>query len=189
MKKIKLNKDQLQKVILSTLGFIGLLYVYFSFFLGPLNRSRDSMVVTISDLQSKVAESKNQILKANNLERQASAATARFAALQALCPEGAPIAWFPPRIKAFFGKKQIDKAGANLESSEAYKEPELAAWQKYKWEITLPKTDYAGLGKAVADLENSEPLLSIVRLKIHATPDDPRNQIVDIGAATALVKR
>ena len=55
MKKIdlKLSKDQIQKLALSAIGFIVLLYVYFSFFLGPLNRSRDTMLATITDLQGK----------------------------------------------------------------------------------------------------------------------------------------
>ena len=43
----KLNKDQIQKIVLSTLGFIGLIYCYFNFFLGPLNRSRETMSKTI----------------------------------------------------------------------------------------------------------------------------------------------
>jgi len=42
--KVKLSKDQLQKVMLSAIGFIGLVYVYFSFFLGPLNTSRNAML-------------------------------------------------------------------------------------------------------------------------------------------------
>ena len=44
MKKVqaKLNKDQLKKLMLSAMGFVVLVYVYFTFFLGPLNASRDS---------------------------------------------------------------------------------------------------------------------------------------------------
>ena len=40
MKPKKLNKDQIQKIVLSALGFIALIYCYFNFFLGPLNKSR-----------------------------------------------------------------------------------------------------------------------------------------------------
>ena len=138
MKQFKLTKDQIQKVILSAIGFIVLVYVYFSFFLGPLNSSRDTMLATINDVQGKIDSSKTEITKASNLEKQASNATTRFAALQTLSPEGAPIAWFPPRMKAFFANQQIDKTTARLENSAPYKEADLANWMRHNWLIELP---------------------------------------------------
>jgi hypothetical protein len=189
MKKLNLTKDQIQKLSLSTIGFVVLLYVYFSFFLGPLNKSRDSMLASINDLQKKVAGSKNEMTKASNLEKQASTATTRFAALKALSPEGAPIAWFPPRIKVFFANQQIDKATARLENSSAYKDADLSGWMRYSWFLDLPQTDFSTTGLAIAALENSEPLLSITHLNIHAIGDDPQFQQVSINATTAIMKR
>lgn len=189
MTKPKLTKDQLQKLVLSTMGFFALLYVYFSFFLGPLNASRDSMLAQIQDVEGKIGNSKNELTKTANLEKQATNATTRFAALKALSPEGAPIAWFPPRIKTFFMNQEIDRASARLEKSDAYKEADLSAWMRYNWSIDLPQTDFVTLGKAVAGLENSEPLLSIMRITIRALPDDPQFQSVNLNASTALLKR
>ena len=189
MKQVKLNKDQIQKVILSAMGFIVLVYVYFSFFLGPLNSSRDTMLATMNDVQGKIDSSKTEITKASNLERQATSATTRFAALKALSPEGAPIAWFPPRMKAFFANHQIDKATARLENSAPYKEADLANWTRHNWLVELPQTDFSTLGLALAALENSEPLLSITRLNIRAQPDDQQFQQVTLTASTAILKR
>ena len=189
MKQLKLTKDQIQKVILSAIGFIVLVYVYFSFFLGPLNSSRDTMLATINDVQGKIDSSKTEITKASNLEKQATSATTRFAALKTLSPEGAPIAWFPPRMKAFFANQQIDKATARLENSGAYKEADLANWMRYNWLVELPQTDFSTLGMALAALENSEPLLSITRLNIRALPDDQQFQQVTLTASTAILKR
>ena len=189
MKQLKLTKDQIQKLMLSTIGFIVLVYVYLSFFLGPLNRSRDSMLATINDVQAKIASSKNEITKTSNLEKQATTATTRFAALKALSPEGAPIAWFPPRIKTFFANQQMDKATARLENTAAYKEADLADWMRHNWLIELPQADFSVLGQAVAALENSEPLLSITRVNIRALPDDQQFQQVTLTASTAILKR
>jgi hypothetical protein len=189
MKNLKLTKDQIQKVIISTIGFFVLIYVYFSFFLGPLNASRDSMLATIEDLQGKIANSKNELTKTSNLEKQALSATTRFAALKALSPEGAAIAWFPPRMKTFFATQDIDKATARLESSVPFKETDLSGWMRYNWTIDLPQTDFSTLGKAVAALENAEPLLSIVRITVRAMPEDPQFQQVNLNASTALLKR
>ena len=187
--QVKLSRDQIQKLMLSIMGLIALVYVYFSFFLGPLNTSRDSMQGQIADLQGKIAGSKTELSKTANLEKQAEAATKRFAALKALSPEGAPIAWFPPRMKAFFANQDVDKATARLETSAAFKEADLASWMRYNWVIELPQADFSTLGKAVAALENSEPLLSINRISIKALPDDPQFQQITLTASTAMVKR
>jgi len=189
MMSLKITKDQVQKLMLSAIGFVVLLYVYFSFFLGPLNKSRDAMLVKINDRQNKLSASKSEITKAANLEQQAAKATARFAALKALNPEGAPIAWFPPRIKVFFANQQIDKAFARLESSLPFKQAELSSWLKYSWIIDLPGADFGSLGTAIAELENTEPLLSITKIKIQTFPDQPEFQQVTRTAATIMQKR
>lgn len=189
MKKLNLSKDQIQKLAISAIGFFLLLYVYFSFFLGPLNKNQDSMKATISDLQSKVGSSDQTMATAAKLEKEASAATARYAALTNSSPEGAPIAWFPPRMKVFFANQQIDRATARLENNVPYKEAELANWARYNWTLDLPQTDFSALGYAVAELENTEPLLSINHINIHAMADDPQFQQVSLSVATAILKR
>ena len=42
------------------------------------------------------------------------------------------------------------------------------------------------LGKAIADLENTEPLLAITKLTIQALPDQPEFQQVDLRAANMI---
>lgn len=189
MSQVKLTKDQVKKLGLSFIGFIFLLYVYFTFFLGPLQRSRASMLTKIADKQSELDASKEEMQKAAKLEQNAKDATTRFAALRKVNPEGAPLAWFPPRMKMFFANEQIDKAVARLEGSADAKQAELAAWLRYTWVIDLPQTDYGTLGRAIADLENAEPLLAVTRLSIHATPDQPQLHHVELAAANLIEKK
>jgi hypothetical protein len=185
----KINQDQIKKMMLSGFGLVFLLYVYFSFFLGPLNRSRQAAQAAIVDIQHKIDTSKNEMAKTATLERQAKDMTAKLAALKALNPEGAPIAWFPPRVKAFFADQNIDKAMARLEGTTNFKEAELSSWVKYDWLIELPQTDYASLGQAIAALENTEPLLWIKKLNIHITAQQPQFQQVAFAATTVIEKR
>jgi hypothetical protein len=189
MKAKKFNKDQIQKILLSVLGFIGLLYCYFNFFLGPLNKSRASMVQAIADVQAKTASSKTEMKKTANLEMQAKEATGRYEALKATTADGAPIAWFPPRMRNFFGQQGIDKVTARLESSADFKQPELADWIKDTWAIELPQSEYTALGKAIAELENREPLLVIQHMVVHAVPEEPQYQQVSLLAQTVLLKK
>lgn len=186
MNRFKFKKDQIQKIGLSFVGFVFLLFVYFNFFLGPLNRSRNATLTAMKDRQTKLEASKTDLSKAATLEQQAKSATTRYAALKALNPEGAPIAWFPPRIKVFFANQQIDKAVARLETSGGLKQGELSGWTKYSWVIDLPQADYATLGKAIADLENTEPLLAVTKLTIQALPDQPQFQQVDLRASNMI---
>lgn len=189
MKRSKLTKDQLQKLILSALGFVALVYVYFAFFLGPLNRSRAQMLTKMDDLQAKIGSSKSEMTKASKLENQAGAATSRYETMKSLSPEGAPIAWFPPRIKLFFSNYSVEKVMARLDSSSTFKEPELSAWMRYNWIIEIPQTDFVSLGTALAALENSEPLMTLTRVNIKAVADSPQFQQVTLSASTTLVKR
>ena len=50
--------------------------------------------------------------KTANLENQAKEATGRYEALKATTAEGAPIAWFPPKMRTFFatGDRQSHRA-------------------------------------------------------------------------------
>jgi len=185
----KLSSDQIKKVALSAMGFVFLLYVYFTFFLGPLEKSRNSALTQIDEMQKKISGSKGEIAKAATLERQAKDATTRFNALKTLTPDGAPIAWFPPRMKAFFSKQQIDKASARLEGNTSFKESDLSSWAKYNWVIELPQADFVALGKAISDLENQEPLLSITKLSMHVLFNDPQYQQVSISATTVIEKQ
>ena len=62
MKQNKLSKEEIKKLALSVIGFIALLYVYFSFFLGPLNRSRASMIaVPLTEPRSTGTELEREI--------------------------------------------------------------------------------------------------------------------------------
>jgi len=184
-----LNKDQVQKIVLSTIGFIGLIYCYFNFFLGPLNRSRESMAKAIVDVQQKTASSKSEIKKTDNLEAQAREATGRYEAFKRTTAEGAPIAWFPPKMKTFFGSHNIDKAAVRLEASGEFPQPELSSWLRDSWVIDLPQSEYDVLGKAIAQLENTEALLSVQKISIRAIPDEPQYQQVALSVQTVLLKK
>jgi hypothetical protein len=92
-------------------------------------------------------------------------------------------------MKTFFASQQIDKAVARLESNTNFKQAELSGWSKYNWLIELPQADFAALGKSIADLENTEPLLTITKLSIRVVPNQSQFQQVGIAATTVIEKR
>ena len=78
---------------------------------------------------------------------------------------------------------------ARLEGSFGFKQAELADWLRYNWVINIPQADYARLGKAIADLENTEPLLSVAKISIHSLQDQPQFQQVDLVASNIIQKK
>jgi hypothetical protein len=92
-------------------------------------------------------------------------------------------------MKAFFANQQIDRATARLEGNVPFKDADLSDWMRYNWLLDLPQTDFATLGKAVAELENTEPLLSIHHLNIRALGEDPQFQQVNLNVGTVMLKR
>ncbi|MGI9115304.1 MAG: hypothetical protein ACR2FX_09785 [Chthoniobacterales bacterium] len=184
-----MNKEQTKKIILGAFCLIGLLYVYFAFFLGPLHKGEAAMNGEIDDLQQKIASSKGEIAKADRLEESARAATSHYDALRALTPDGAPIAWFPPKIRNFFNEQHIDKATVRLDTTTPSKEKELSNWSRYVWSVDLPQADFATLGQAICALENSEPLLAIKKLTIRASTESPQLQQVTLTLSTLIDKK
>jgi hypothetical protein len=47
-------------------------------------------------------------------------------------------------------------------------------------------SDYAALGQTIAKLENTEPLLTVQRVIIHAVPEEPQFQQVSLTAQDVL---
>lgn len=184
-----MTKEETKKIALGALGLIVLLYVYFSFFTGPLNRSRADIETRIAATNAKIASSKNDIDRARKIEQNARASLARNSALNALYPAGAPIAWFPPRLKTFFAGQQIDRPAVRLDGTAEVKEKDLEKWQRYTWNVDLPQVDFYVLGHALAELENTEPLLAIVKLSLHGAKEGPELQQAMFSATTLIEKK
>jgi hypothetical protein len=92
-------------------------------------------------------------------------------------------------MKTFFVNQSIEKSSVRLENSGGFRQPELADWLRYTWQIDLPQTDFATAGNAIAQLENNEPLLSISRLSIRSDASAPQFQQVNLTAANTVLKR
>ena len=177
-------------MVLSGLGFIALIYVYFSFFLGPLNKSRASMEKSINDLQTKLGTSKSEMTKATNLERQAADRDDAFCRTENLSPEGAPIAWFPPRMKLFFANQQIDKATARLDGNAALQRSrarrmdallldDRSAADRFHHRRAKPSPISRTPNRSWPFRESA----------LKAGTDDPQFQQVALAANTAIMKR
>jgi hypothetical protein len=183
---MKLGKEEIQKIVLGVLLFFGLIYSYFDLLLGPLTKRADITQRSALTLVPQIANSNAQIQKAKDMERDSANATLIMRQVEAMIPEGSPVAWFPTRMSEFFKKQRIDRVSTRMTGDTVDKE--IPGFRHIAWGVDLPKVDFDTFGKAVAALENDEPLLDITAIQVDASRDDVESQHVFL-TVNNLVKK
>jgi hypothetical protein len=171
---MKLGKEEIQKIILGALLFMGVVYSYFNLLLGPLGKSQEAVAKSIEALGPEIAAAKAQIKKTRDMEKMAPAASTTMKQVAAMIPEGSPVAWFPPRIGDLFKKQGLDKSSTRLSTESIDKD--LPGFRKLSWAVELPKAGFVPFATAVAALENEEPLLEINSMIIDTSREDVEMQ-------------
>jgi hypothetical protein len=171
---MKLGKEEVQKLVLGGLLFVGVVYSYFDLLLFPLKKHQEATEKSTVALGPEIQAAQAQIKKTQELERTVPEKTIVLRQVDALIPEGSPVAWFPTKVGDFFRREGIEKATTKINSEGV--EKELPGYRRLSWGIDLPKVVFGQFGGAVAALENEEPLLEIRTLQIDASRDDVETQ-------------
>lgn len=171
---MKLGKDEIQKLVLGGLLFFGVLYSYFTMLLGPLSKRQELTDVGVTALDGEITKAKAQIARTAEMERNAPIASATVEQVNAMIPEGSPVAWFPTRMAEFFKKQGIDKSATRMNNEVLDKE--LPGFRRLAWGVDLPRVEFVPFATAVAALENEEPLIEISSLQIDASREDVETQ-------------
>ena len=125
-------------------------------------------------LDPQIASANGQIAKVKTYETQSPEAMRIVKQVEAMIPEGSPVAWFPPKLSEFFKKSGIDKVTARVNNESLDKD--YAGYRRVNWGVELPRVDFMAFAAAIADLENEEPLLEIQSLEIEAGRDEAQMQ-------------
>jgi hypothetical protein len=181
---MKFNQEQIKKMVLAGLLLIALLYGYFTFLLGPLQKSKTSAASGIDTTLPQIDDANKQIRKTATLEKEAPQAIAFLNTVKSSIPDGEPIAWFPPKISDFFRARGIDKCTAHIVSEADSTTP---GFKRMIWAIDIPKVEFVPLGTAISSLENNEPLITVLDVTVDATREDAQFQHATLTIST-LVK-
>jgi len=171
---MKLGKEEIQKIVLGVLLFFGLVYSYFNLLLGPLVAHTELNRRSINGLQPVIDANKAQIARTKELEAQAPKVQMVVRQVNAMIPEGAPVAWFPTRMAEFFKRQGIDHVTTRLNSESA--DGRYKAYRKLTWGVDVPKVEFLHFASALAALENEEPLIEINSVQIDASRDEVDTQ-------------
>jgi len=181
---MKLEQAQAKKLGISAVVLIAFLYGYFAFLLDPLKQSEQTSISGIASIGPQIEDANKQMATTAELEKQAPGATAFLTKLKNNIPDGEPIAWFPPKMSAYFKSHGIDKCTTRMVSETADVMP---GFRKLVWTVDVPKVEYTSLGVAISSLENDEPLIDILNVTIDATREDAQYQHAVLVLST-LVK-
>ena len=182
---MKLGKEEIQKLALGLLLFVGVVYSYFAMLLLPELAKQASLRKNIAALGPEIATAKAQINKSKELEQTAAAKTQVIPQVHAMIPDGSPVAWFPPRMAEFFKRQGIDKASSKLIGDQPEK---LAGFRRLAWSIDLPKVEFGQLGAAICAMENEEPLMEITNVQIETSREDTETQHVVLTVHNMIKK-
>jgi len=183
---MKLGKDEIQKIALGVLLLFGVIYSYLDLLLGPLNKRQAATRQSIAALGPEITSAKAQIEKTRKLEENADASVLISKQVEAMIPEGSPVAWFPTRMGDFFKKQGIEKVQTRMNGEVP--EKDLVGFRRLIWGVDLPRVEFVSFAQAIAALENEEPLLEVSALQIDASREDVEAQRALI-TVTNLVKQ
>ena len=183
---MKLGKDEIQKIALGVLLLFGVLYSYRDLLLGPLRKRQETVMRSIAALGPEVTNARAQIEKTRKMEESAEAAVLIARQVDAMIPDGSPVAWFPTRMGDFFKKHGIDKVQTRMNGEVPDKE--LPGFRKLIWGVDLPRVEFVSFAQAIAALENEEPLIEVSALQLDASREDVESQRALI-TVTNLVKQ
>jgi len=182
----KLTKDQIQKILLSSLLMVGLIYCYFTFLIAGLNKDDIGNAAAIEALDGDIAKATSTIKRTGSVEEQARSSEEILAQVNDMIPDGAPIAWFPPRMTAFFARHNIKGVATHNNGIDAAPDPVMKDYRSANWSIDIPQVGASALGITLAGLENEEKLLEITRLQVSTQADAPEKQRVSMNLLTLL---
>jgi hypothetical protein len=171
-----LGKEEIQKIVLGVILLIGLIYCYFTMLLGPLQDGHAASRKRIEEMNAKLNEAKSQITKTQQLEKTAPEAKVMVKQIEALIPDGSPVAWFPVRVGDFFRQYGFDKATTKMTNDVVDKE--LPGFRLSSWNVDIAKADFNAFGQALAGFENEELLVEISKLEVEFLKGDPDLQHV-----------
>jgi len=173
---MKLRKEDIQKIALGLLMALGVVYGYFSILLGPLKKQQASAQASLAALDPEIKKANADIQRAGQVQADAPKAANTMAQIDAMIPEGAPVAWFPTLVSDFFKKQGVEKITTRMSNEVA--EKELTGYRRINWGVDVPRVDCLRFASSLAELENQEPLVEIQGLTIEVIKEDPEAQHV-----------
>jgi hypothetical protein len=105
-----------------------------------------------------------------------------------MVPDGAPLAWVPPRMRLLLSGDGVTGGVVRLINTFPIKQREVSAFVIDEWIIEFPSANFLTLVEGIARTENKNPLWRVVSVRIRANEADPEQQSATLGINTIVRK-
>ena len=184
---MQMDAEKRNKVILGGLIICVVLYGLWTYFVEPTSKSLVSSEAAITQIQTDLRKAKATISRIDELGKKLAAAAELESKMFSGQPEGAPVAWLPPRLEAFFARQGV-RCVAKSSGDPKPLSPDAAELQVYSWMVEFTRVDFLKFGAALAAFETSQPLFVISEVQINHSPDEPEFQNVTLQIQN-IIKR
>jgi hypothetical protein len=167
---MKLTKDQTQKLVLGVMMLGIVIYGYNEFLLNPLQIDKKAAIQEAADLDPKIKEAEDQIKRVEAMKAKAPEARQTMEQVNAMIPEGSPVAWFQPRVAEFFKGQGIERVVSKMNADIVDKD--VPGFRRVSWGLELPRLEFLTFARAISALENQEPLFEIDAFDVEAGRED-----------------
>jgi hypothetical protein len=183
---MNVSKEQKQKLLLSALFAIALIYAYFEYGLGPLKRKQDSALKEIATLTPKLADAQKKIKSRDTLKARVPQAEAFLTQIDRMIPDGAPVAWFPTMIADYFKSRGNERVTTRMLNETA--DANVEGYRRINWSVDIPKTDAIEFASILSDFENQQPLVECPSIIVEFIKEEPQYQKVVLNLTNSVKK-
>jgi hypothetical protein len=183
---MSMSKDDKQKIFLSGLMGIAIIYAYFEFGLGPLKLKQENAQKEITALEPKITVANKQILSRDSLKAKVPQAELLLTQIDQMIPEGSPVAWFPTLVGDFFKSQGNERVTTRLVSN--VDDPMLDGYRRINWNVEIPKADALQTVSVLAEFENQQPLVETPSVLIEFIKEEPQFQKVTLTFSNSVKK-
>jgi len=181
---VNFQQQNVQKIILVTLLFAGVIYIYFGVLLPSLNKRAENIRQACEELRPRIADAKSHIKGVAIREEKAGMTAATFDQVNAMMPHASPIAWVPPLLKEFFDRHGIKNCSVRMIGKRI--DADIPGYYSAIWNIHLPQVEAIQLGIALSELENQQPLFEITSVQMGNMGPDVEIQNATINILTIV---
>lgn len=171
---IKLSKENKQKVILGCMLFVGLVVSYFMYLVTPTKEAKIAAEAELLKLQPQIKAAKAQIAKVAAMETDAPRSKLLIDQVESMIPQGAPVAWFPPKLEEILKNCGVEKSVISMSAETPDKD--LKNYKRINWTVEIPRITFYDFCKTLQTLENKEPLIEIMNVTLEASGTEPEYQ-------------
>lgn len=143
--------------------------------IGALRERERDLRSQIADLRVGMQAKIETIKDVRALEQKANDSRAELDRLESGFPADSPLVWIPARMERHFRRLGFQEPVVRLNSTRD--EPELPGYQRIFFSVGLPlregSEDLSSVLRAVAKLEQAEPVVRVIDLAIQADPLSP----------------